>query len=276
MRAQRPIYFSFFQLALAHRPNRWRPIFTFSAGAVYIFLFLLRVLFFIACLLLNLRDFYFPVLSLQRCREDGVLVEALPETLELLLRTCMEALHVAGDRAKAQAQAVAARSNRVRNPKVDVNGVSGNSGGASSSPGSPRLAVSELELARAVMTDSVYLAQLAPECFHEVVARVARKTEPERYGLMFPLHRTVEEDDQHGASTAATRAHLEGPQDNGERRGGGAGCKTSGVVGLGLSWGRLVHPTHLFHECVTAGRLTTAAWFLPLVRDDVAYDAARR
>ncbi|CAM9214804.1 unnamed protein product [Scytosiphon promiscuus] len=55
----------------------------------------------------------------------------------------------------------------------------------------------------------------------------------------------------------------------GEGGGGGGG-------GVGPGWGRWVHPTHLFHECVSSGRLTTAAWYLPLIRDDVAYDAARR
>lgn len=157
----------------------------------------------------------------QRCREDSVLVEALPDTLELLLRACMEGLNLAGERAKRQASAAALSGS---------NGGSGNSGGG----------VSELELARAVMLDGVYLAQLAPECFHEVVARVARKAEPERYALLFPLHRVS-----------------------------GGGC-------VGSRWGCWVHPTHLFHECVSAGKLTTAAWYLPLVRDDVAYDAAQR
>lgn len=220
--------------------------------------------------------------SSQRCRQDAVLVEALPDTLELLLRSCMEALHLAGERAKAEA--IAARRDRARNGNAKGIG-SGNRNGISASSGHASAAVvSELELARAVMTDSVYLAQLAPECFHEVVARVARKTEPELYGLMFPLHRAMgEEDSQQGASAAAARRYsqeaVNGNGGYGDSRSGrmeGREGRQLETSSLGPSWGRLVHPTHLFHECITAGRLATAAWYLPLVRDDVAYDAAMR
>lgn len=185
----------------------------------------------------------------------------------------MEALRLAGERAKTEA--IAARRDRARNRNAKEIG-SGNRNGISASSGRESAAVvSELELARAVMTDSLYLAQLAPECFHEVVARVARKTEPELYGLMFPLHRAVgEEDSQQGASRRYPQVAVNDHSGNGRiqwREGGQLEASS-----LGPSWGRLVHPTHLFHECITAGRLTTAAWYLPLVRDDVAYDAAMR
>lgn len=189
----------------------------------------------------------------QRCREDNVLVEALPDTLELLLRACMEGLHLAGERAKKEA---ALRSRR-----------SGNA----SSVSAVASAVSELEVARAVMSDSVYLAQLAPECFHEVIARVARKAEPERYALLFPLH-FVSDDGQAKKSSPATEMRKEtGGSGESFRAGGGRE-----VISVGPSWGRWVHPTHLFHHCVSTGRLTTAAWFLPLVRDNIAYDAVQR
>ncbi|CAM9363492.1 unnamed protein product, partial [Ectocarpus sp. 6 AP-2014] len=128
--------------------------------------------------------FEIAVAVLKRCREDSVLVEALPDTLELLLRACMEGLSIAGARAKRSSSSSSSSS-------------LGSNDGSDSGSHPPRqdaaaaaaaATVSELELARAVMSDSVYLAQLAPECFHEVVARVARKAEPERYPLLFPLH----------------------------------------------------------------------------------------
>lgn len=192
-------------------------------------------------------------------------MEALPDTLELLLRACMEALNLAGERAKREASAAAAAAATA--PPSSNNGFQN----PSSNPAAAAAAVvSELELARAVMSDGVYLAQLAPECFHEVVARVARKAEPERYALLFPLH-LVGGDGDGGHGDAAR-------EEAGEQvRGGGAGAGAGGGgVGIGPRWGRWVHPTHLFHECVSAGKLTTAAWYLPLIRDDVAYDAARR
>lgn len=186
-------------------------------------------------------------------------MEALPDTLELLVRACMEALHLAGERAKREAVA-------------RIGGGSGASGGGGYSS---RAAVSELELARAVMSDCVYLAQLAPECFHEVVARVARKAEPERYSLLFPLHMVGNAKEEgslrRGVETSGEAAHSSG---RGGRRRGREELAVDPAVGP--RWGRWVHPTHLFHECVSAGRLTTAAWYLPLVRDDVAYDAASR
>lgn len=180
-----------------------------------------------------------------------MLVEALPDTLELLLRASMEGLSLAGERAKNEASFATLSSS---------NGRSNGGGGG----------VSELELARAVMSDSVYLAQLAPECFHEVVARVARKAEPERYALLFPLHRVsgdhhLGQEEEEGRPPATK---VMGEKMSSRRTGGGGG--------VGARWGRWVHPTHLFHECISAGKLTTAAWYLPLVRDDVAYDAAQR
>ncbi|CAM9214885.1 unnamed protein product, partial [Scytosiphon promiscuus] len=49
--------------------------------------------------------FEIAVAVLKRCREDSVLVEALPDTLELLLRACMEGLNIAGERAKRESYA---------------------------------------------------------------------------------------------------------------------------------------------------------------------------
>ncbi|CAN0381750.1 unnamed protein product, partial [Phaeothamnion confervicola] len=37
------------------------------------------------------------------------------------------------------------------------------------------------------LDEAVALAQLVPECFYEVIARVARKMEPEHYPLLFPF-----------------------------------------------------------------------------------------
>lgn len=210
-------------------------------------------------------------------------MEALPDTLELLLRACMEGLNVAGERAKRDSYAAPPRG--------------GAPSGSSGARQAATAAVSELELARAVMSDSVYLAQLAPECFHEVVARVARKAEPERYALLFPLHLVAGGDPPAGdqkeaaaATAAADRAAAVAAEVSGStaapeegvmseragagRMGGRVGGGGGGGVGPG--WGRWVHPTHLFHECVSSGKLTTAAWYLPLIRDDVAYDAAQR
>ncbi|CAM9372899.1 unnamed protein product, partial [Sphacelaria rigidula] len=135
--------------------------------------------------------FEIAVAVLKRCREDDVLVEALPDTLELLVRACMEALNLAGPRTRKEAAAAAAAAASATPSRV--NGGSGRNNSSSSSSsggggGGSIKPISELELARAVMTDCVYLAQLAPECFHEVIARVARKAEPELYSLLFPLH----------------------------------------------------------------------------------------
>lgn len=202
-----------------------------------------------------------------------MLVEALPDTLELLLRACMEGLNLAGERAKKESAAAAAAAANAPS--------SGNGHQNTSSRGSPAV-VSELELARAVMSDAVYLAQLAPECFHEVVARVARKAEPERYALLFPLH-LVGGDSGHGEEVAAAASAApagsvagEGVRARRPEEVGGGAAAAGGVAGVGPRWGRWVHPTHLFHECVSAEKLTTAAWYLPLIRDDVAYDAAQR
>lgn len=208
-----------------------------------------------------------------------MLVEALPDTLELLLRACMEGLSIAGERAKKEASIVAAAVDAASGPTSD-NGYQNPSSSRSRSPA----VVSELELARAVMSDAVYLAQLAPECFHEVVARVARKVEPERYALLFPLH-LVGGDGGHGdarveAAAAAAAVSSAAPAGGvvSERVGARRAEEVRGGDGAGVGprWGRWVHPTHLFHECVLAGKLTTAAWYLPLIRDDVAYGAAQR
>lgn len=221
----------------------------------------------------------------QRCREDDVLVEALPDTLELLLRACMEGLHLAGERARRKAAA-----HHPWNGNGGISSAHSSSNGAGSATAED--AVSELELARAVMLDCVYLAQLVPACFHEVVARVARKAEPERYALLFPLH-LIGDDGQADPqrSTLAVGKSPEGVSDGFKDVEGGAEGKEIAasdvrrrwrkrkgdrVVTAGPNWGRWAHPTHLFHECVSAGRFTTAAWYLPLVRDDVAYDAAQR
>lgn len=181
-----------------------------------------------------------------------MLVEALPDTLELLIRACMEALRIAGDRARAYA---------AQQKAVVPDSARGNGAAPAAQAGTPDNAfpaptISEVELARAVMTDCVYLAQLAPECFHEVIARVARKAEPERYALLFPLH-------------------LVGSGVSGGGRRKIAGGEAGGESTL-VACGRWSHPTHLFDDCVSAGKLTTAAWYLPLVRDDLAYDAAQR
>ncbi|CAN0490229.1 unnamed protein product, partial [Laminaria digitata] len=170
-----------------------------------------------------------------RCREDKVLVEALPDTLELLLRASMEGLNLAGERAKRKAIASSARTvaggatggaptsvdggGAVRGGAIrggatrggaTRGGATNGGGGSGGSSGTARrgatAAVSELELARAVMSDCVYLAQLVPECFHEVVARVARKAEPERYALLFPMHLVVDGDGGERKSTAAAAA----------------------------------------------------------------------
>ena len=286
---------------------------------LYFVLFVLFVLFvcfwFLLCLCVLLLVFglFYYILppfrppTPQRCREDKVLVEALPDTLELLLRASMEGLNLAGERAKRKAIATTARN---------VNGgatcgpiIGGGGGGGASSGGRSATsngwtgrrdeaataavavgAVSELELARAVMSDCVYLAQLVPECFHEVIARVARKAEPERYGLLFPMHLVADGD--HGAERKSTASAV-GSRSGGDGVGGGdgtagesvwwRGCRGEGGwggeregAGLGPSWGHWVHPTHLFHECISAERLTTAAWYLPLIRDDVAYDTVQR
>lgn len=173
----------------------------------------------------------------------------------------MEALNLAGPRAR-KAAAVAASASA---PPSHVNGNSGRSNGISD--GGSIKPIYELELARAVMTDCVYLAQLAPECFHEVIARVARKAEPELYSLLFPLHLVS----GGGAEEGGVKV------DGLEGEGGGVRKEGEEDVGVGSGgWGKWVHPTHLFHECVLVGRLTTAAWYLPLVRDDVAYDASQR
>lgn len=189
-----------------------------------------------------------------------MLAEALPDTLELLVRACMEALRLAGDRARKYV--VRAKTTRI----------SGRASGSWPSRGASNLAmpsapasISELELARAVMMDCVHVAQLAPECFHEVVARVARKAEPESYALLFPLYLVCSGS---GASDSVSANGAESLAREGEGEGNG-GDRAS-------SPGRWMHPTHLFDQCVSAGRLTTAAWYLPLVRDDVAYDAAQR
>ncbi|CAN0494986.1 unnamed protein product, partial [Ectocarpus sp. 12 AP-2014] len=223
-----------------------------------------------------------------RCREDSVLVEALPDTLELLLRACMEGLSIAGARAKQSSSS-----------SLDHN-VGSDSGSHpprqdDDAPTAAAATVSELELARAVMSDSVYLAQLAPECFHEVVARVARKAEPERYPLLFPLHlvrgapETEKEETEKVFSVSGGTSGGGGGGGGGNSGGGrarsveGVNCERAGAGGVGQvgrcvgpRWGRWVHPTHLFHDCVSSGKLTTAAWYLPLIRDDVAYDAAQR
>ncbi|CAN0223639.1 unnamed protein product, partial [Ectocarpus sp. 4 AP-2014] len=228
-----------------------------------------------------------------RCREDSVLVEALPDTLELLLRACMEGLSIAGARAKRSSSSLShdgGSDSGSHPPRQDDAAAAATTAATAAAAAT----VSELELARAVVSDSVYLAQLAPECFHEVVARVARKAEPERYPLLFPLHLVcgapdAEEEETEkvsnvsggisggggggGGNNSGGRARFEEAV-NGERAGAGG----VGQVGrcVGPRWGRWVHPTHLFHDCVSSGKLTTAAWYLPLIRDDVAYDAAQR
>lgn len=164
----------------------------------------------------------------------------------------MEALHLAGEHAKVGRDGE-------RRPARD----GGDDG------------VDELDLARAVMTDAVYLAQLAPGCFHEVVARVARKTEPELHSLLFPIHVGDEARRGRSGSGNGRESAVKPDWESSSLLEGGDGG-SGDDDGYGPDWGRWAHPTHLFHDCLVAGKLTTAAWYLPLIRDDTAYNAARR
>ncbi|CAN0289910.1 unnamed protein product [Discosporangium mesarthrocarpum] len=123
------------------------------------------------------------------------------------------------------------------------------------------------------MADCLCLVQLVPDCFYEVIARVARKMEPERYSLLFPLHPLPAA--LCGPGAGGTGVGDDGPattsEDNDDGEGGN---EVGGVSGSPLPM--VVHPTHLFHMCLQGGRLTTAAWYLPLVRDDMAHEAALR
>ncbi|CAM9160014.1 unnamed protein product, partial [Chrysoparadoxa australica] len=141
---------------------------------------------------------------LEHCRDDPDLYEPLSDALELLVRACLEAKHISVRRA-------------LKSPD----------------------GAHDLALASGVLQHAVHLCQLAPLCFLEVMARVARKMEPERYSVLFPLW-------------------LLSPSEPSESK------------------QLMVQPAHLLHESLRLGKLTTAAWYLPLVRDNITVDALPR
>ncbi|KAG5180750.1 hypothetical protein JKP88DRAFT_349352 [Tribonema minus] len=88
---------------------------------------------------------------LAELKRDAALAEAVPDTLELLLRACLEGRHLANEAQKGPA------------------------GDATRAQ------------AAAVLSGALRLCALARGCFLEVVARVSRKMEPDWYALLFPL-----------------------------------------------------------------------------------------
>ncbi len=91
--------------------------------------------------------------------------------------------------------------------------------------------------------DTVRLSQVAPECFLEVLARVARKVEPELASFLFPIH----------LITAPSKLLL----------------GNIGIENITDDHGIVAYPPHLVHECILVNRLKTATWYLTLIRDDI-------
>ncbi len=90
---------------------------------------------------------------------------------------------------------------------------------------------------------TVCLSQVAPECFLEVLARVARKVEPELASFLFPIH----------LITAPSKLLL----------------GNIGLENIKGNHGIEAYPAHLVHECILLNRLETATWYLTLIRDDI-------
>ncbi len=145
--------------------------------------------------------------------------ECIPETLELLLRNALE-----------EGKHSATRKRRMRRE--------------SHSPPFRKEEEIQLSLHYWAFFDSVCLCQMVPECFLEVIARTARKVEPELASFLFPIH----------LITAPSKLLL-GDIDHDLKEGHHHDFRA--------------FPAHLVHECIVLNRLETATWYIPLIRDDI-------
>jgi hypothetical protein len=93
---------------------------------------------------------------LSRLQRNAALAEVVPDTLELLLRACLEGRHLAED----------------------------STGGDGDSSGGGAVVRAR---AAAVLGGALRLCARGGGCFLEVVARASRKMEPDWYPLLFPL-----------------------------------------------------------------------------------------
>jgi hypothetical protein len=173
------------------------------------------------------------VALLARLAGDTTLKESVPDTLELLLRACLEALQLALRRAPAQRTATTSTTaTATDNAEVAA------ARAVLAAALSVCAAASTDTITTSTATDTVNAASSESQLQHnwllETVARVARKMEHEWHSLLFPLHFAAL-----NSTTAATTA------DSDELE--------------------AAYPTHLFHASLVQNKLITAAWFLPLI-----------
>jgi hypothetical protein len=182
------------------------------------------------------------VALLARLAGDATLKESVPDTLELLLRACLEALQLALRRAPSQRSA-ATSSTGTDNAEVTA---------------ARAVLAAALSVCAAASTTTTAAgatasttaggeSQLQHNWLLETVARVARKMEHEWHSLLFPLHFAALDSNSNTAATTAIGTVGSGSSDD----------SSSELEGA--------YPTHLFHASLVQGKLITAAWFLPLI-----------
>jgi hypothetical protein len=192
------------------------------------------------------------VALLARLAGDATLQESVPDTLELLLRACLEALQLALKRAPSQRSAATNTTNTTNTGTGTDNAEVTAARAVLAAALSVCAAASTTTTATAASaTASVTAAvsgesQLQHNWLLETVARVARKMEHEWHSLLFPLH----------------FAALDSNTDTTASATGAAVCGTGNDSSSELEG---AYPTHLFHASLVQGKLITAAWFLPLI-----------
>jgi hypothetical protein len=185
------------------------------------------------------------VALLARLAGDATLQESVPDTLELLLRACLEALQLALRRAPSQRSAATNTTNTgtgTDNAEVTAARAvlaAALSVCAAASTSTTATAASATASATAAVSGE---SQLQHNWLLETVARVARKMEHEWHSLLFPLHFAALNSNP---ITNVVDSGVSGDDSSSELEG--------------------AYPTHLFHASLVQGKLITAAWFLPLI-----------